>query len=119
VPEFSKAAFALKIGEISAPVKTDYGWHVIKLEDRKQGGAQPFDQVKAGIKAVLMRKKVQEVVTELRKQAKIDVVDPDLKKLQEIGEKKLEEMKKKQQSGASQGSGETTTGGKQDLQTQQ
>jgi len=119
VPEFSKAAFALKIGDISEPVKTDYGWHVIKVEDRKQGGAQPFDQVKAGIKAVLMRKKVQDVVSELRKQAKIDIVDPDLKKLQEIGEKKIEELKKKQQSGASQGTGETTTGGKQDLQTQQ
>jgi peptidyl-prolyl cis-trans isomerase C len=119
VPEFSKAAFALKIGDISEPVKTDYGWHVIKVEDRKQGGAQPFDQVKSGIKAVLMRKKVQDVVSELRKQAKIDIVDPDLKKLQEIGEKKIEELKKKQQSGASQGTGETTTGGKQDLQTQQ
>jgi peptidyl-prolyl cis-trans isomerase C len=119
VPEFSKAAFALKIGDISEPVKTDYGWHVIKVEDRKQGGAQPFDQVKSGIKAVLMRKKVQDVVSELRKQAKIDIVDPDLKKLQEIGEKKIEELRKKQQSGASQGTGETTTGGKQDLQTQQ
>ncbi|HYN00788.1 MAG TPA: peptidyl-prolyl cis-trans isomerase [Aestuariivirgaceae bacterium] len=119
VPEFSKAAFALKIGDISEPVKTDYGWHVIKLEDRKQGGAQPFDQVKAGIKAVLMRKKVQEAVSELRKQAKIEIMDPDLKKLQEIGEKKIEELKKKQQSGASQGTGETTTGGKQDLQSQQ
>jgi peptidyl-prolyl cis-trans isomerase C len=114
VPEFSKAAFALKIGDISEPIKTDYGWHVIKLEDRKQGGAQPFDQVKAGIKAVLMRKKVQDVVSDLRKQAKIEIVDPDLKKLQEIGEKKIEELKKKQQS-----TGETTTGGKQDLQTQQ
>ena len=119
VPEFSKAAFALKIGDISEPVKTDYGWHVIKLEDRKQGGAQPFDQVKAGIKAVLMRKKVQEAVSELRKQAKIEIIDPDLKKLQEIGEKKIEELKKKQQSGASQGTGETSTGGKQDLQSQQ
>ena len=46
VPEFSKAAFALKPGEISQPVKTDFGWHIIKLEDRKKGAAQPYDQVK-------------------------------------------------------------------------
>ena len=119
VPEFSKAAFSLKVGETSEPVKTDYGWHVIKVEDRKQGGAQPFDQVKAGIKAVLMRKKVQDIVTELRKEAKIEIVDPDLKKLQEMGEKRIEELKKKKQTGANEGSGETTSGGKQDLQTQQ
>jgi peptidyl-prolyl cis-trans isomerase C len=119
VPEFSKAAFALKNGEISQPVKTDYGWHVIKLEDRKQGGAQPFDQVKAGIKAVLMRKKVQDAVSELRKEAKIEIIDPDLKKLQQMGEKKIEEMKKKQQPAAGQESGEATSGGKQDMQTQQ
>lgn len=119
VPEFSKAAFLLKIGETSAPVKTDYGWHVIKVEDRKQGGAQPFDQVKAGIKAVLMRKKVQDTVSDLRKQAKIEIVDPDLKKLQQMGEKRIEELKKKKQTGASEGSGDPSSGGKQDLQTQQ
>src|SRR5688572_3182860 len=119
VPEFSKAAFLLKIGETSAPVKTDYGWHVIKVEDRKQGGAQPFDQVKAGIKAVLMRKKVQDIVSDLRKQAKIEIVDPDLKKLQEMGEKRIEELKKKKQTGAKEGGGETGSDGKQDLQTQQ
>jgi peptidyl-prolyl cis-trans isomerase C len=119
VPEFSKAAFSLKIGETSEPVKTDYGWHVIKVEDRKQGGAQPFDQVKSGIKAVLMRKKVQDIVTELRKEAKIEIVDPDLKKLQEMGEKRIEELKKKKQTGANEGGGEATSGGKQDLQTQQ
>lgn len=119
VPEFSKAAFLLKIGETSAPVKTDYGWHVIKVEDRKQGGAQPFDQVKAGIKAVLMRKKVQDTVSDLRKQAKIEIVDPDLKKLQQMGEKRIEELKKKKQTGASEGGSDTSSGGKQDLQTQQ
>jgi peptidyl-prolyl cis-trans isomerase C len=115
VPEFSRAAFALKVGELSTPVKTDYGWHVIKLEDRKAGGAQPYDQVKNGIKAVLTRKKVQEVVTALRKMAKIDVLDPDLKKLQELGLKKMEELKMKQQG---QG-GEDATGGKQDLKIQE
>ena len=49
VPEFSKAAFALKPGELSAPVKTDFGWHIIRLEDRKMGAAQPYDQVKTAI----------------------------------------------------------------------
>jgi peptidyl-prolyl cis-trans isomerase C len=113
----------LKIGDISPPVKTDYGWHVIKLEDRKQGGAQPFDQVKAGIKAVLMRKKVQDTVTELRKEAKIEIIDPDLKKLQEMGEKKMEEIKKKGTAAPADGQpaagAKPAADGKQDLQTQQ
>lgn len=81
VPEFSKAAFALKAGEVSAPVKTDYGWHIIKVEDRKMGAAQPYDQVKTAIRNVLLRKKVQELMEAARKSAKIEILDPDLKKL--------------------------------------
>ena len=49
VPEFSKAAFALQPGELSPPVKTDFGWHVIKLEDRKKGGAQPLIRSRSAI----------------------------------------------------------------------
>jgi peptidyl-prolyl cis-trans isomerase C len=116
VPEFSKAAFALKVGEVSQPIKTDYGWHLIKVEDRKQGGPQPYDQVKNGVRAVLTRKKVQDIVVQLREQAKIEVLDPDLKKLQELNAKKSEEIKKKQQEGAAPADG---TSGKQDLQTGQ
>lgn len=93
VPEFSKAAFALKPGEISKPVQTNYGWHIIKLEDRKPGGAQPFDQVQAGIRAILLRQEVQKEVNTLRAAAKIEVVDPELKKLQEEAEKKLQQQK--------------------------
>ncbi|MBI2720074.1 MAG: peptidylprolyl isomerase [Rhizobiales bacterium] len=80
VPEFSRAAFALKVGEISQPVKTDFGWHIIKLEDRKTGAAQPYDQVKSAIRNVLLRKKVQEVMDGIRKTSKIEIIDEDLKK---------------------------------------
>ena len=81
VPAFSKAAFALKKGEVSAPIKTDFGWHVIKLEDRKQGAAQPYDQVKNAIRNVLVRQKVQEKLASLKDVAKVEIIDPDLKKI--------------------------------------
>lgn len=100
VPAFSKAAFALKPGEISKPVKTNYGWHIIKLEDRKPGGAQPFEQVQSGIRAILLRQEVQKAVAELRKTAQIEIVDPDLKKLQEEAQKAILEQQQQQQQQA-------------------
>lgn len=87
VPEFSKAAFALKPGEVSQPVKTDFGWHVIKLEDRKMGGAQPYDQVKTAIRNILLRKKTQEKIISLRLQSKVELKDPDLQKFAEEARK--------------------------------
>jgi len=88
VPAFSKAVFALKKGEVSKPVKTDFGWHIIKLEDVQAGGAQPYDQVKNPIRLVLLRKAVQDKVLELRRVGKIEILDEDLKRLQEQAEKK-------------------------------
>ena len=111
VPAFSKAAFALQPGEISEPVETKYGWHVIKVEDRKAGGPQPFDKVENAIRLVLLRKQVQDKLEELRKTAKIEVLDPDLKKLQAENEKRLKELQAKS---AIQGT-QTTTSGKGDL----
>jgi peptidyl-prolyl cis-trans isomerase C len=81
VPAFSTAAFALKKGEISTPTKTDFGWHVIKLEDRKQGAAQPYDQVQNAIRNVLVRQKVQAKLASLKDVAKVEIIDPDLKKI--------------------------------------
>ena len=83
VPEFSKATFALKVGETSQPVKTDFGWHIIRLEDRKQGAAQPYDQVKAAIRNVLLRQKVGEVMQKIRAASKVEILDEDLKKYAE------------------------------------
>ncbi|MGE0210401.1 MAG: peptidylprolyl isomerase [Parvibaculaceae bacterium] len=114
VPEFSKAVFALKEGEVSQPVKTEFGWHIIKLEDRRAGGPQPYDQVKEPIRMVLLRKAVQDKLLELRKEAKIEVLDPDLKKLQEETEKKRDEIDKKIEEQQNNGQGEAATSGKGD-----
>ena len=77
---FEEAAFALDVGEISAPVQTPFGWHIIKVEEKRDQPLPTFDQVKAGIIAQLVQLKAQEVVTNLRKAAKIEVLDPALKK---------------------------------------
>jgi peptidyl-prolyl cis-trans isomerase C len=120
VAEFSKAAFALKVGETSAPVKTDFGWHIIKVEDRKLGAAQPYDQVKSALRNVLLRKKVQETMDELRKTAKVEVLDEDLKKYAEDVAKKRKAILDKQNSGVAAPAAEgEDTGGKGDLQIQQ
>lgn len=122
VPEFSKAAFALKVGEVSPPIKTDYGWHVIRLDDRKMGSAQPYDQVKSAIKNVLVRDKVQALLASLQGTAKVEILDPDLKKAQDEAQAQhnalIEKQKKDGASSAVQGLGDgtaTDSGGKGDL----
>ena len=62
VPDFERVAFALARGEISQPVKTQYGWHVILVTERQDGERKPFDQVKDQIKATLRNKALQESV---------------------------------------------------------
>jgi peptidyl-prolyl cis-trans isomerase C len=87
VPQFSETAFSLEVGEVSQPVQTEFGWHLIKLEDRRVGGAQPFEDVKDGIRMVLLRQSVQDRLVELRQSAAIEVHDPDLKRLQQETER--------------------------------
>lgn len=71
VPEFAEAAFAMKPGEVSAPVKSQFGWHVIKVEERRQKPAPTFDQVKDRIAQALAGKAQGEFLTQLRAGAKI------------------------------------------------
>ena len=128
VPEFSKAAFALKTGEVSPPIKTDFGWHIIRVDDRKMGAAQPYDQVKSALRNVLLRKKVQETMDRIRGASKIEIVDEDLKKYQAEAAKAAKAFQDKQAGqggavpvlpaeGGDPGTGDA--GGKGDLQIQQ
>lgn len=81
VPEFETAAFALEVGAYSKePVQTQFGWHVIKVEDKRAVQPQSFDEVKDQLRSVMMRDKYIEMVGGLRKSAEIDIRDDELKK---------------------------------------
>lgn len=67
VPEFAEAAFNQKVGDISDPVRTQYGWHVIKVIDKKPAGTLPYDDVKAQLMTYLKTKKQEEAAQALLK----------------------------------------------------
>lgn len=102
VPEFEKAAFTMIKGQVSEPVKTNFGWHIIKLEDRRRKPPPSFDDVKETILNSLAVLKAQEVVGALRKKADVEYLDDDIKKQVEEQEKKkaAEATTKPTESGA-------------------
>jgi peptidyl-prolyl cis-trans isomerase C len=75
VPEFSAVAFSLEPGKISDPVKSQFGWHIIKVEEKRNRKPPEFDQVKAQIETYVTRKAQAEYVGKLREAAKIERMD--------------------------------------------
>lgn len=80
VPEFEKAAFALEVGSYTKePVQSQFGWHIIKVEDKRAQQPPAFEQVKEQVRSLLLREAYRDLAARLRTEATIEVEDPALK----------------------------------------
>ncbi len=79
VPEFSKTAFSAKPNTVSDPVKTEFGYHIIMVQDRRAAGVTPYEQAKDSIKDYLRTEKQIKALDELtaaaKKKAKIEYME--------------------------------------------
>ncbi|HEX2654839.1 MAG TPA: peptidylprolyl isomerase [Xanthobacteraceae bacterium] len=75
VPEFAEVAFKLDKGQLSDPVKTQFGWHVIKVEDKRDRPMPEFDKVKDQLENYLTRRAQAELINKLRTDGKVERLD--------------------------------------------
>ena len=75
VPEFAEAAFAMKPGELSAPVKSPFGWHVIKVEERRAAPVPSFEESRQQLRQQMLQEQVDAVVQRVRAGAKVERLD--------------------------------------------
>ena len=80
IPEFGKAAFALKVGQISDAIKTPFGWHVVVVEDKRMSEAPAFEDVKEQLRQVAMEQNARKVLSEERQKLNVVIQKPTLQK---------------------------------------
>lgn len=83
VPEFETAVADMEVGDVSDPIQTQFGWHIIKLEDKRQKDAPAMDEVKAEIETQIRQVKAQEMIEEKTAEADVersaaDDIDPSV-----------------------------------------
>jgi len=85
VTPFAEAAFKMDAGEISEPVKTRFGWHVIKVEEKRDREPPKFADVKERLKSSLIRQQLQSRMSDLRGAANVEILDESLKQDEQDG----------------------------------
>ncbi len=85
-PAFENAAFALKKGETSGVVKSSFGYHIIRLDDRRENKTRTLDQVKKSIERIVLREKMEKEIDalkeDIRKQAEVSINEEYFKKFE-------------------------------------
>ncbi len=76
VPEFADAAAKLQPGQLSEPVKSQFGWHIIKLDQTRPKTFPPLDQIKDQVARYVVQKAQSDLVLKLRESAKVERTDP-------------------------------------------
>jgi parvulin-like peptidyl-prolyl isomerase len=72
VPEFEQAAFSLPVGQLSEPIKTKFGYHIIRVDSKAE---KTFDDVKDSLEKQLKPQMAQQAAQEIRKQAQVTLDD--------------------------------------------
>ncbi len=79
VEPFAEAAFKLKVGEISEPVQTEFGFHIIKVTDVKEGKEVKFEDVKDRVEEIYVDNQIQNLIKKQLSEAKIEIKEPESK----------------------------------------
>lgn len=78
VPEFEEAALALEVGELSQPVQTQFGWHLIQLEERRVSEVPPLDQVRPQVAQQVLYESYEAAIDRIKQGTEIVIEDADL-----------------------------------------
>ena len=79
VPQFEEAAFKLGKGEVGEPFQSQFGWHIVRVDDRRQRPVPRFEAIKERMVADMIHKKAQQIAGDLRGKAQIEYIDPEIK----------------------------------------
>lgn len=78
VPEFDAAVAELDVGEVSEPIKSQFGWHIIKLDEMRESAPPPLEEVRGDIEERLRQEAVQARIAELREEADVELMEPGI-----------------------------------------